>query len=115
MKNGVLILMLGSVVLGGLLIRVPETHAAVSAGQSMGTHDITVPDLRDTLTNGLRATRQDQRDFIDRVVRYVERGKIPAALVYASFRWARKRYPDHPFPYFVQALRQLAKRYHVYL
>lgn len=66
--------------------------------------------LRDTLVNGLRATRDDQKRFIEHIVELVDDKKLPVSLVYAAFRWARKNRSDYPFPYFKYAIRELAKR-----
>jgi hypothetical protein len=66
--------------------------------------------LRNTLVNGLRATRDDEKRFIDHIVRFVVEDKLPESLVYASFRWARQQRPKYPFPYFKYAVRELAKR-----
>lgn len=113
MRSGILALSAVIGLLCALWIAVPSPHAAAAGAGATEPHNTAAPSLGDTLTNGLRVTRQDQQDLIDRVVRYVNHGQLPASLVYASFRWARKRYPDHPFPYFVQALRVLAKRYDI--
>ena len=97
-------------------------YGPVRADQPVNTTALNVPtfsqpmakvdpdSLREELVNGLRATRDDQKNFIDHIVTMVDEGKLPVSLVYASFRWARKRRSDYPFPYFKYAVRELAKR-----
>ncbi len=65
--------------------------------------------LRRQLEQGLRVTRKDQKDYIDRVVTLVDQKKLPLALVYGIFKWARKRHPQYPFPFFQRALDGRAK------
>ncbi|MHB8971804.1 MAG: hypothetical protein ACYC3X_18150 [Pirellulaceae bacterium] len=62
------------------------------------------------LTKGLKATREDEKLYIDYVMILVAEKVLPVSLVYASFDYSRKRRPDYPFPYFEQSLRTLAKR-----
>ena len=66
--------------------------------------------LREMLTKGLKATRPDEKVYIDLVVDLVVLEKLPIAYVYASFSYARKRRPDYPFPYFNHSLKALTKR-----
>ena len=66
--------------------------------------------LNDMLVKGLKATREDEKLYIAEVVRLVGQKKLPVALVYASFQYARKRRPDYPFPYFRYSVKTLAKR-----
>jgi len=66
--------------------------------------------LNDMLVKGLKATREDEKLYIAEVVRLVGEKKLPVALVYASFQYARKRRPDYPFPYFRYSVKTLAKR-----
>ncbi len=66
--------------------------------------------LHQMLTKGLKATRENEKLYIDRVVLLVAEDKLPLSLVYASFDYARKRRPDYPFPYFHYSLTTLAKR-----
>ena len=66
--------------------------------------------LREMLTKGLKATRDEEKLYIDFVVRMVALNQLPVSYVYASFSYARKRRPDYPFPYFQHSLRALGKR-----
>ena len=65
--------------------------------------------LENMLTKGLRANRDEQKQQIAKIIIKVEKGEIPLSTIYAAYRWARKRRPDYPFPYFVAALRKLNK------
>ncbi len=66
--------------------------------------------LSDQLNQGLRAVTPAQKRFVSVVVAYVERGRLPRALVNLVYSWALKRNSRMPFPYFEYALRVLAKR-----
>jgi hypothetical protein len=66
--------------------------------------------LRDMLKKGLKATRPDEKLYIDYVVDLVVLERLPVGYVYASFNYARKRRPDYPFPYFHYSLKALGKR-----
>ena len=84
--------------------------ARPSASKASGSN-IDKEVLRKQLTQGLRVTRDDQKAFINQIVDLVDQGKLPLGLVYATFKWARKRHPAYPFPYFQRAIQGLAKRY----
>ncbi len=60
--------------------------------------------LSDQLINQLRATRQDQRDYIAIVIEKVNAKKLDTRLIIAVKRYAMKRNPAFPFPYFERAL-----------
>jgi hypothetical protein len=62
------------------------------------------------LTKGLKATRNEEKLYIEFVVQMVALDQLPVSYVYASFSYARKRRPDYPFPYFQHSLRALGKR-----
>ncbi|QDT05356.1 hypothetical protein K227x_37560 [Rubripirellula lacrimiformis] len=67
--------------------------------------------LSDQLVNRLRATRQEQRDYIALVVGKVKKGELDAELVVAIERYAIKRNSSFPMPFFERALRfEAAKR-----
>jgi hypothetical protein len=104
-----ILLVLTAAVLVGIPL-FPSTSAAgiQSAVNKNGKIDANA--LREMLTNGLRATREDEKDFVDYVVERVVARKLPLALVYASFDYARKRHPQYPFPYFYYSVKTLAKR-----
>jgi hypothetical protein len=61
--------------------------------------------LEEQLTNRLRATADDQRGYIKFVVEQVRQGRLDLSLVVAVERYALRRNPDFPFPFFDRALR----------
>lgn len=72
--------------------------------------DVDTNALREQLMKGLKAVREDQKNFIRRVVKRVAEKKLSVRIVYASFRYARTQAPSYPFPYFKYALRALTER-----
>ncbi len=66
--------------------------------------------LRELLVKGLKVTRSEEQQYIDQVVTRVTEGKLSVSVVYASFRYARTRWPRYPYPYFVYSLETLSKR-----
>lgn len=66
--------------------------------------------LREQLTKGLRVVTQEQAQFVNVVVAFVDQGRIPRAMVNLVYRWSLERHSRVPFPYFEYALRVLAKR-----
>ncbi len=61
--------------------------------------------LEEQLTNRLKATREDQQNYIRLVVKKVRKGRLEARLVVAIERYALRRNPHYPFPFFERALR----------
>jgi hypothetical protein len=57
----------------------------------------------DTMKKVLRPPTPDDAAFIDRVVKLVSKGKLPADLVDSTLQWARKK-NKRRFNYFKQAL-----------
>ncbi len=93
-------------VLGGLtLVCLPPAHAQITAPRSMSASTNRLATLEEQLTNRLRATRQDQIDYVKFVVEKVRVGKLDTKLVVAIERYALRRNPHYPFPYFERALR----------
>jgi hypothetical protein len=101
---GTVLLLSGASVVGNAL-----------AGDKGKSTEVNPQALRDLLTNGLKATRENERLYIDLVVKLVVEKKIPVSMVYACFDYARKRYPPYPFPYFQYSLKTLAKRKNIEL
>ncbi|TWU51817.1 hypothetical protein [Rubripirellula reticaptiva] len=66
--------------------------------------------LSDRLINQLRATRQDQRDYLALVIKKVENKELEARLVIAVQQYAMKRNAAFPFPYFERALQYEARK-----
>ncbi|HID78107.1 MAG TPA: hypothetical protein EYP56_19200 [Planctomycetaceae bacterium] len=63
----------------------------------------------ETLRAGLRTTTIEENGFIDRVLALVDKGRLPAGVVYRVFLWARQK-PKNKFQYFRRAMIILAAR-----
>jgi hypothetical protein len=68
-----------------------------------------IENLKQTLEQVLRARRQEEFDFIAKVVGLVDDGTLPRSMVESTLFWVRKKNPKRPFQYFEQALRVRAK------
>ena len=68
-----------------------------------------IENLKQTLEQVLRARRQEEFDFIAKVVGLVDAGTLPRSMVESTLHWVRKKNPKRPFQYFEQALRVRAK------
>jgi len=71
--------------------------------------------LEDQLINRLRATTEDRQAYIRIVVAKVESGDFDRGKVLAMERYAIKKNPSFPFPYFERIMRAEADRVGVYL
>lgn len=94
---------------------VQSTRAMAVDGMPMvyaqaGKSKVDLDALREQLTKGLKVTRPEEEQFVNHIVTLVGQEKLPVSLVYAAFRWSRSRRPDYPFPYFVSAVKALAKK-----
>ncbi|GAA5505281.1 hypothetical protein [Novipirellula caenicola] len=69
--------------------------------------------LEEQLTNRLRATSEEQRAYLRFVVLKVKEGKLDLRLVVAVERYALRRRPDFPFPFFERAMKVQAAKYGV--
>lgn len=69
-----------------------------------------VATLQDQLVNRLRATTPERRAFIGEVLKKVDEGKLDRKLVLAVQRYAVRKNPQFPFPYFERAIRFLAEK-----
>ena len=61
--------------------------------------------LEEQLTNRLRATTEDQRNYVTLVVDQCRLQRLDIKLVVAVERYAIRRNPRFPFPFFERALR----------
>ena len=59
-----------------------------------------VAPLNEQLVNGLKATRPEEKAFINRVVAFVNAERLELGTVNAAFKWSRKRRPSYPYPFF---------------
>lgn len=65
--------------------------------------------LKERLEKGLKARRPEEFAFVAKVVRLVEMGTLPEAVVDGTFFWARSK-RRYPFQYFQHALTIRAQR-----
>jgi hypothetical protein len=84
---------------------------AVAPAQASPAAETTqqIENLKQTLEQVLRARRQEEFDFIAKVVGLVDDGTLPRSMVESTLFWVRKKNPKRPFQYFEQALRVRAK------
>ncbi|PHS19016.1 MAG: hypothetical protein COA78_01235 [Blastopirellula sp.] len=82
-----------------------QTSEIISEAQA-----VKVPNLKQTLTAGLKARKTKEHEFIAKVVVLVNNGKLPLKTVMTSFKWARSKDDKIPFIYFENALRKQAKK-----
>ena len=61
--------------------------------------------LEEQLTNRLRAISPQQRDYVRFIVRQVQLNRLDLKLVVAVERYALRRNPQYPFPFFERAIR----------
>ncbi len=95
-----------------------QTITARAASQPVagaGRPKVDLEALNVLLTKGLKVSRRNQETFVKKVLAKVASGKLPVALVYASYRYAKRRNPAIPFPFFETSLRSLAKRNRIIL
>jgi hypothetical protein len=92
------------------VLSMPAVASRLVAGTSARQTRVDLNALREQLTKGLKVTRPEEERFVNHIVMLVGKNKLPVSLVYAAFRWSRRRRPDYPFPYFASAIKALAKK-----
>lgn len=101
-------------VIAGIAGLIPLRKSAAQQGNSINSAERRAAQntvsLEDQLKNGLRVTTAKQHTFVRVVVSYVNRGRLPRAMVNLIYNWAIERNPRVPFPYFQYALRVLARK-----
>ena len=91
----------------GLLV---PTQAQVTVPRTSSVTVDPYATLETQLRTRLRATRQDQIDYIKFVVKKVREGVLDIKLVVAIERYAIRRNAQYPFLYFERALRYEANK-----
>jgi hypothetical protein len=92
----------------GLALAGPSLNSSHAQVKSGGSEVVT--DLKTTLEKGLRCRLPREFEFVDRVVTYVDDGRLDRKTVMMTFLWARKK-PDHyQATYFILAMREQAKK-----
>ncbi|TWT79373.1 hypothetical protein CA13_07730 [Planctomycetes bacterium CA13] len=66
--------------------------------------------LEDQLVNRLHATTDQQRAYLHYIVKQVKLGKLDIKLVVAMERYALRRRPDFPMPFFERAMKAQADK-----
>lgn len=88
-----------------------SASAQITPSRSLSGGTAPVATLDEQLINQLRATTDAQAEYIRMVVKLVDEKKLESRLVIAVERYAIRRNPRYPFPYFERALRyESAKR-----
>lgn len=85
------------------------TSASSAIGQEV---ELRFEDYEQRLNAILKTRRDEEREFVERVVNKVKDGSIPERLVETSFKWVQNKRPNtnYPFVYFERVLRIQAKR-----
>lgn len=71
--------------------------------------------LEDQLINRLKATTEDRQAYIRLIAQRVDAGIIDKGRVLAFERYAIRKNPHFPFPFFERAMRAEANRLDIYL
>jgi hypothetical protein len=66
--------------------------------------------LEEQLINQLRATTEERKAYVRMVVQYTTTGELDPRLVIAIQRYAARKNPQFPFPYFERAMRFEAEK-----
>jgi len=85
-------------------------HAQLSTGSPLLQRADPVAELEERLVNRLKATRVDQRAYLKQIVQLVDHGTLDLRLVVAIERYALRRKPHYPFPFFERALNYQARK-----
>jgi hypothetical protein len=93
-----------------VLICVSSATAQITPPRILSAGVDRFANLEEQLTNRLRATSEEQRDYVKFVVKQVREGKLDTKLVVAIERYARRRHPRLPFLFFERALRYEANK-----
>jgi hypothetical protein len=98
-------------VLVAALTVTPVVVAQITSPRVLSSGRETSATLEEQLVNRLRATRDDQRAYVNHVVALTKAGKLERKLVVAVERYAIRRNSQYPFPFFERALKyEAAKR-----
>lgn len=74
-----------------------------------------IANLEEQLINRLRATRTGQREYLKTIVNLVDAKTLDFGLVVAVERYALRRNPRYPFPFFERALNFEARKRNITL
>jgi|GEM_PF-1096850 len=100
-----------SAIVGFTAMASPSTcHAQLTTPRITSATDDKVATLEEQLINQLRATTDDRKAFIRLVIQYVNQEKFERRQLIAIQRYAMRRNPQFPFPYFERAMRFEAEK-----
>ena len=85
-------------------------HAQLTTRRITSATDDKVATLEELLINQLRATTEDRKAYIRMVIQLVDAGTFEKRHLIAIQRYALRRNPDFPFPYFERAMRFEAEK-----
>ena len=80
-------------------------EAQITPSQILSAQPSKRATIEDYLINRLRATTEDQKDYVREVLRLVDQRRLELKLVLALQRRARARRPHFPLPLFEQTIR----------
>ena len=88
-----------------VLMQASEASAQITQPRVLSASQDKYANLKEQLTNRLRATKREQHGYINYVVKQVQKQKLEMRLVVAVERYALRRHPYYPFPYFERAMK----------
>lgn len=92
-----------------------SVRAQITAPLEASTGGVQVATLEQQLISRLKATTEDRQAYIRLVVQKTETGELERARVLGIERYAIRRNPNFPFPYFERAMRHEASKLGIYL
>ena len=87
-----------------------QCEAQISESRIMSATEGRVATLEEQLINQLRATTDDRKAYVRLVVQLSNNGRLDPRLVLAIQRYAVRKNPQFPFPYFERAMRFEAEK-----
>ncbi len=98
-----------------LLALAPAAYGQITAPRVTGVNGPQVATLEEQLINRLRATTEEQQSYIRLIVTKTEQGLFDQGRILAIERYAIKRNPRFPFPFFERVMQFESQRTGVYL
>jgi hypothetical protein len=85
-------------------------HAQITDARVTSATEGRSATLEEQLINQLRATTEERKAYVRVVVQHTNTGALDPRLVIAIQRYASRRNPQFPFPYFERAMRFEAEK-----
>lgn len=101
---------LATLTLGMCVVGAGTADAQVSERNGVKPTGNRVATLDEQLVNQLRATTEERKAYVRLVVQLVESGRLEQSYVQAITRYAIRKNPQFPFPYFERAMRFEAQK-----